>query len=160
MPARQKSTPADSSAHPGCEATARRGSANPKGKAIPRSLKGNLWLAADSRNAVKTAEGNRSNTMDAAEPGGANRVERDSLLKAARRAHAAAFINPASRPRATPTSPGCSPSSTTSRRKAWPALTSSVSASLRLSSPTAACPPTSPAKAKSPASFLQTILYV
>ena len=47
----------------------------------------------------------------------------------------------ASCPRATPTSPGCSTSSTTSRRKAWPAS----------SSPMAACPPTSPAKATSAA---------
>ncbi len=44
-------------------------------------------------------------------------------------------------PRATPTSPGCSTSSTTSRPTAWPAS----------SSPMAACPPTSPAKATSAA---------
>ena len=45
----------------------------------------------------------------------------------------------ASRPRATPTSPGCSTSSTISRHTAWPAT----------SSPTAACPPISRAKARS-----------
>ncbi len=76
----------DSSAHLSFEATARRGSANPKGEAIPRSLspaKDNLWLSADSRNAVEpersgdspakhntkpgqTAEGNRSNLRIAA----------------------------------------------------------------------------------------------
>ncbi len=38
-----------------------------------------LWLTADSRSEAETAEGNRSNNMDAAEPSGANRVERDSL---------------------------------------------------------------------------------
>jgi len=45
MAAKSKST-ADSSAAPGFEATARRGSANPKGEAIARSLEGNLWLSA------------------------------------------------------------------------------------------------------------------
>lgn len=30
-----------------------------------------LWLAGDSRSAAETAEGNRSNNMDAAEPSGA-----------------------------------------------------------------------------------------
>ncbi len=67
----------DSSAHLGFEATARRGSANHKGEAIPRSLEGNLWLSAD-------------NPEDKDEPSGTNRVERDTLLKAAGREHAAA----------------------------------------------------------------------
>ena len=54
MAAKSKS-PKDSSAHLGFEATARRGSANPKGEAIPRSLEGNPWFSADSRNAVEIA---------------------------------------------------------------------------------------------------------
>jgi len=51
--ARPKS-PTDTSANLGFEATARRGSANPKGGAIPRSLEGNLWLAAASRGEAMT----------------------------------------------------------------------------------------------------------
>jgi hypothetical protein len=38
-----------------------------------------LWLTAASRSAAETAQGNRSNNMDAAEPSEANQVERDSL---------------------------------------------------------------------------------
>ncbi len=59
--AKDKSTSKDSSANLGFEATARRGSANSKGEAMPRSLEGNLWLSADSRGEAETAEGNRSN---------------------------------------------------------------------------------------------------
>lgn len=49
-----------------------------------------LWLAADSRSAAETAEGNRSNNMDAAEY---SRAERDRSPKATRRVGAAAPIN-------------------------------------------------------------------
>ena len=63
MAAKSKS-PKDSSAHLGFEATARRGSANPKGEAIPRSLENNLWLFADKLR----------NNMDAAETSGASKT--------------------------------------------------------------------------------------
>ena len=66
--ARNKSNPSDSSAHLGFEATARRGSANPKGEAIPRSLEGNLWLSADKLR----------NNMDEAEPSGARQTAESS----------------------------------------------------------------------------------
>jgi hypothetical protein len=49
---------------------------------IPRSPQGNRWLAADSRSAPETADGNRSNHMDVAEP----ERSRDSQAQAARRA--------------------------------------------------------------------------
>ena len=48
-----------------------------------------LWFAADSRSVAETAEGNRSNNMDAAEY---SRAERDRLPKAAQRADAAASV--------------------------------------------------------------------
>ena len=56
---------------------ARRGSANPKGEAIPRSLEGNLWLSAD-----KTR-----NNMDAAEPSGARQTAESSPKGERRGAH-------------------------------------------------------------------------
>jgi type I restriction enzyme M protein len=49
-----------------------------------------LWLTADSRSVAETAEGNRSNNMDAAEY---SRAERDRSQKATRRVGAAAPIN-------------------------------------------------------------------
>jgi len=56
MAGKSKTSP-ESSANLGFEATARRGSANPKGEAIPRSLEGNLWLSADKlRNNMDAAE--------------------------------------------------------------------------------------------------------
>ena len=80
MPAKSKSaSSAQSSATIGLEATALRGSANLQSAAILRSLslaKDNLWLTADSRSEAETAEGNRSNNMEAADCSGARQPER------------------------------------------------------------------------------------
>lgn len=67
---------------------------------------------------------------------GTEQQRRRSNRRLTRRAPLDSGVNLVSRPRATPTSPGCSTSSTTSPRKAWPAS----------SSPMAACPPVSPGK--------------
>ena len=82
-PAKEKPTPKDTTAHLGFEAK--------------------LWLSADTASRARAflpargklqvmteRQANLRKNTDAAEPSGANRVERDSLLKAARRAHAGA----------------------------------------------------------------------